>query len=119
MPDCNIRNIGNDLLKRMKTDAASRGMTLRAWCRIAFESNLTPDNPWSMPPAKPAAKPDTSELIRLRAGRLAAGQQGPGWGNFDGLPHNSLVPEVGVVIHPREKHAKSCSCFICQPPKEK
>jgi hypothetical protein len=36
MPDCNIRNVGNSLIRAMKIKAAEEGYTLRDWAIRQF-----------------------------------------------------------------------------------
>jgi hypothetical protein len=62
MPDCNIRNIDESLLRAMKAEAATQGRTLRDWCIWVFSANVG----WEKPAPDPLPVIDRSETRHLK-----------------------------------------------------
>jgi hypothetical protein len=97
--DCNIRNIDQSLLRRMKARAAEEGLTLRDWSLRAFAEKLERHGSGSSESAegkKRQRKPD--------AGRLDAD---------DALPPKQ--GEAEVVAAPSEATCKHgyTACVMC------
>lgn len=91
--DLNLRNVDEEMVRRLKADALEARRTLREHCLILLGGRIEERSDVERKPTKRA--PAVVELKTV----------------------SNLLPAMPTTTYQRPAHSIGCSCLMCRPPK--